>query len=184
MPTKAKEQSSLVSSMEVGSLGVFHLKRLWSRMMAARKGHVCEEDGNEWVFDNIVIHGLGLALEETLQYLYQDAPTYCEFERWVLRKNEGSIGTEQIDRINSAARSGSRDWICWACSQGRRPFLLGREWLRDTSRCCSRRKLPGCWAVRLGVLGNGFLWPGNVVQETEGTRHHGAVLWPPCSCNK
>ena len=102
MHTKAKEQSSLVSSMEVGSLGVFHLKRLWSRMMAARKGHVCEEDGNEWVFDNIVIHGLGLALEETLQYLYQDAPTYCEFERWVLRKNEGSIGTEQIDRINSA----------------------------------------------------------------------------------
>jgi hypothetical protein len=48
----------------------------------------------------MVIHGLGLALEETLQYLSLNVPTYSEFEQWVLQKNEGSIGREHIDRIN------------------------------------------------------------------------------------
>lgn len=57
---------------------------------------------NEWVLDKMVIHGLGLALEETLQYLSQSAPTYSEFEQWVLQKNEGSIDSERIDRINAA----------------------------------------------------------------------------------
>ena len=60
------------------------------------------ERANEWVLDKMVIHGLGLALEETLQYLSQNAPTYSEFEQWVLRKNEGSLDGERIDRINAA----------------------------------------------------------------------------------
>src|SRR5688572_6403441 len=101
MPTKAKEESPLASSMEVGSLGVLHLKRLWSRVVA-HKAYVQDRDRpSEWVFDKMLIHGLGLALEETLQYLSRNVPTYSEFEQWVLQKNEGSIDRERIDRINS-----------------------------------------------------------------------------------
>jgi hypothetical protein len=102
MPTKLKEESSLVSSTEVGSLGVLHLMRLWSRVTTRKSQELVEDRASEWAFDKMVVHGLGLALEETLQYLSQTRPTYIEFEQWVLRKNEGNIDSERIDRINSA----------------------------------------------------------------------------------
>ena len=97
-----KKQSSLVTSKEVGPLGVFHLKRLWSRVTAHQPLPLTEDPAREWTFDRVVIHGLGLALEETLQYLAQSTPTYAEFEQWVLQKNGGRIADEIISRINSA----------------------------------------------------------------------------------
>lgn len=95
--------SSMVSSMEVGLLDVFHLKRLWSRVMLNRAGLLQDQAHlDEWVLDKIVIFGLGLALEETFHYLYQTAPTFGEFEGWILAKNGGSINQKQIERINAA----------------------------------------------------------------------------------
>ncbi len=89
--------------MEVGPLGVFHLKRLWSRMMTTFGGWVYEEPSvDEWDFDKIVIHGLGLNLEETFQYLAQKRPSYSEFEQWVIQKNEGNLHKAQVDKINAA----------------------------------------------------------------------------------
>jgi hypothetical protein len=100
--SKIKQQDSLVSSMEVGSLGVLHLKRLWSRVTAHRVLGLMADPKREWTLDRVVMHGLGLALEETLQYLAQSRPTYADFEEWILRKNEGSLDHEIINRINSA----------------------------------------------------------------------------------
>ncbi|HEY8185914.1 MAG TPA: phytanoyl-CoA dioxygenase family protein [Pyrinomonadaceae bacterium] len=97
-----KEENSLVSSTEVGSLGVLHLKRLWSRVTSHQSRPRNGDRANEWDLDRVVIHGLGLSLEETLQYLAQQAPGYSEFEHWILQKNEGTIDRTCIDRINSA----------------------------------------------------------------------------------
>jgi hypothetical protein len=97
-----KKQSSLVTSKEVGPLGVFHLKRLWFRVSTHQPLRLTEDPAREWAFDKVVIYGLGLALEETLQYLARSTPTYAEFEQWVLQKNGGRIADEIISRINSA----------------------------------------------------------------------------------
>lgn len=92
----------IASSIEVGSLGVFHLKRLWGKILLRRQGLPSDQDYSaEWIWDQTVIHGLGLLLEDTMQYLYNTVPTYEEFEQWVLAVNNGTIDPARIEGINS-----------------------------------------------------------------------------------
>src|SRR5258706_11153305 len=80
----------------LSSLGVPHLETLWRR--------VTRRDGTRpanWTGDRIVIEGLGLPLEETLQYLGKEQPTLAEFERWILERNDGHIEPLRIERINA-----------------------------------------------------------------------------------
>lgn len=92
----------LASSDVVGDLGVFHLKRLWSRCLRERSGFANGRgDENEWALDNVIYHGLNLPVEETIRFLYQDAPSFAEFETWVLERNGGAIHKNSVDRINA-----------------------------------------------------------------------------------
>lgn len=84
-----------------GDLGVFHLKRLWSRCVRERSG-VASSASDEWALDNVIYHGLNLPIEETIQYLYCSLPMYTEFERWVVDRNGGAIHANSVDRINAA----------------------------------------------------------------------------------
>ena len=85
---------------ERGSLGVMHLKRLWSRRM--RRGAV---DGinmaYEWGRDIVLIHGLGVGLEQASRFLGSDR-TFEEFEVWVLALNGGFISPSTVARLNAA----------------------------------------------------------------------------------
>jgi Phytanoyl-CoA dioxygenase (PhyH) len=96
---KTSEMAS--SSTEMGSLGVMHLKRLWGKAMLARAGRSQPHWANEFRQDNIVLHGLGLALEETLGYLYQQGPSFAAFEQWIREANGGAPDPLQIERINA-----------------------------------------------------------------------------------
>ena len=82
-------------------LGVPHLEIFWRR--------VTRRDGmrppTNWTSDRTVIEGLGLPLEETLQYLGQVQPTLDEFERWILERNDGYIEPLRIERINATTAS-------------------------------------------------------------------------------
>ena len=93
----------LDDSITTGDLGIFHLRRLWSRCLRDRhgmsKGNLL---ANEWALDNVIYHGLSLPIEETLQYLYQSEPSFSDFENWVVDRNSGVIQPEVRDRINAA----------------------------------------------------------------------------------
>lgn len=95
-----KEQIETASSNEKSALGVLHLKRFWTKNLAKRNGQIPAENEHDWRFDNILLAGLNLALEETLNYLYQNAPPLAEFENWILEKNDGKIDEASIERIN------------------------------------------------------------------------------------
>lgn len=96
------DDSTVVDSMEAGPLGVLHLKRLWDKLMSRRAGrHVEEDKATEWPRDMLVLDGLGVPLEGTFQYVFQIAPSYDEFEQWILEKNGGSIAPLRIERINA-----------------------------------------------------------------------------------
>lgn len=95
-------QPSRDSQIPTPTLGVAHLKAFWSRILTIRQGKPVVEGEKDWLFDQILLSGLHLALEETMQYLYQSAPGFAEFEHWILERNNGSIEPEGVERINRA----------------------------------------------------------------------------------
>lgn len=90
-----------ISPTETGELGVQYLKHFWARMLAQRHGEFVPPTEHSWRLDNLLLNGLGLPLEETLQYLGQHAPSFPEFEQWIVGKHDGQLDQLQIDRLNS-----------------------------------------------------------------------------------
>ena len=82
------------------ALGVPHLHRLWSRTAGA-EGPVGASDGRRWAADRLTIHGLGLGLQETLEFLYSRRPSFAEFEAWILERNGGAIDPQQVALVNA-----------------------------------------------------------------------------------
>jgi hypothetical protein len=96
------EQIALVPSTETGSLGLMHLKRYWQKSMAVRNGKLKQGSfADEWTFDKTLLAVAGLGLEQTIQYVYNTAPTFDEFEQWVLNLNNGVLNAEKIAQFNN-----------------------------------------------------------------------------------
>lgn len=91
-----------ISSLEIGSLGVRHLKRLCAKATRARTGTPSLGSPRELVLDKMLIYGLGLPLEETLRYLYLTAPSYADLEAWVVKECGGTLDPHAVARINAA----------------------------------------------------------------------------------
>lgn len=96
------EPAKFISSDETGRLGARHLKRFWAQTLDARRdgSATAGRAEDEARFDKLILHALGLPIEETLQYLLQHAPHFDEFEDWILEKNGGEIERLQIERVN------------------------------------------------------------------------------------
>ena len=93
-------QPDLAGPAETGALGVQYLKHYWSRALATRGGAFIEPTELSWRLDNLLLNGLGLPIEETTRYLMQAAPSFAEFESWVLARNGGQLEPLQIERLN------------------------------------------------------------------------------------
>jgi hypothetical protein len=91
----------LAPATETGALGIYQLKRLWSRTMAARHGGFPPTTLHDRHLDKLVIHASGLGLEQTAHYLGSAAPSFEEFERWIV-STTGGIAPERVARINAA----------------------------------------------------------------------------------
>ena len=82
-----------------GVLGVPHVHRLWSRTAGAAS-EAEASDGRQWAADRLTIHGLGLGLHETLEFLHSRRPSFADFEAWILERNEGAIDPQQVALVN------------------------------------------------------------------------------------
>lgn len=102
MKAKTKENLDFADRNETGKIGVIYLKYFWSKAMLERVGQASGKTQAEWNTDKILLSGLGLALEETIQHLYINSPTFEEFENWILEINGGEIDSIQIERLNAA----------------------------------------------------------------------------------
>ncbi len=98
-PGGANAPARIASSMETGALGVFHLKRIWSAAIASRQGARIDRVGEERV-DHAVVHALGLGLHQMYQHLFQNAPTFEEFEAWIVAK-AGQPDRVLVERLNA-----------------------------------------------------------------------------------
>jgi hypothetical protein len=104
---------TLADRMETGELGIYQLKRLWSRTMVARQGTA--PVNSETQLDHLLLHAVGLGLEQATQYLMQTAPTFAEFERWIINTT-GGVPPVQVARINAVvcgepAPAETRRWL-------------------------------------------------------------------------
>jgi hypothetical protein len=91
---------ALPDSAETGALGVRHLKRYWARMRAARQGVTAPHEPGDRQRDTLIVHGLGVGLEQVMQYLGDEAPDFATFERWIAAT--GDVTPERIARLNAA----------------------------------------------------------------------------------
>jgi hypothetical protein len=91
----------LPAPTDAGALGIFQLKRYWTRTMLTRRGRFVRVSQHERHLDHLVIHATGLGLEQTVQYLGRDAPSFEDFERWIVATT-GGVAPERIARINAA----------------------------------------------------------------------------------
>jgi hypothetical protein len=91
---------AVVSSHETGKLNVKHLKRYWSKSILKKDGKLSADAFvDEWKTDTTLLAVMGLALEQTIQYVYQEAPSFEEFEDWVLTVS-GDLDREKINQFN------------------------------------------------------------------------------------
>lgn len=89
------------SSAEKGSLGISHLYRYWSIARAKRNGSVpVDAYLEDWNLDNAMLNTLGLGLEQTIVFLFQEDPGFAEFENWILSRNNGELDSEKINLFN------------------------------------------------------------------------------------
>jgi hypothetical protein len=63
----------LAPATETGALGIYQLKRLWSRAMGGRAGRFWPTTLHDRHLDDLVIHASGLGLEQTASFLGQEA---------------------------------------------------------------------------------------------------------------
>jgi len=92
---------NLAPATETGALGIYQLKRIWSRALAARRGRFPPASMHDRHLDHLVIHACGLGLEQAAGYLGRETPSFGEFERWIV-STTGGVAPERVARINAA----------------------------------------------------------------------------------
>ncbi len=123
----------LVSSLDVGPLGVLQLARTWHKVLLEEKGLLHDDyPALGGGLDQKVLDALGLEREKTLTYLRETQPTYMDFERWIIAQI-GAVEREKVDSFHT--------------------FLLNRE--HPEAKRAAIYALTGCdTSITKGVLLN------------------------------
>ena len=101
------ELIELAESTEQGKLGILHLKRYWTKYWLKRAGNL-EADSfrEEWNIDTTLLSVLGIGIEQTMRFLYQNNPDFNGFEDWIIKVTDGQFHQNKIAAFNSYIVSG------------------------------------------------------------------------------
>jgi hypothetical protein len=90
------------ATWDTGRLGVWHLKNTWHRFRSRRSGARAEpHDPLQGHHDRLVLHALGVGLEQAMRFLGQNDPAFDAFEQWIVDVT-GGVPPERVARINAA----------------------------------------------------------------------------------
>ncbi|MFA7242974.1 MAG: phytanoyl-CoA dioxygenase family protein [Sulfuricellaceae bacterium] len=94
-----------ISSMEVGELGILHLRRYWAKHLLEVEGRLDKKNlHDEYGLDFTLMQGLGLGIVEPSNYLFQQRPDYSAFERWITQRLGGGPDRALVERLNDMVR--------------------------------------------------------------------------------
>jgi hypothetical protein len=120
----------LISSGTAGPLGVLHLPRLWLKSSLEAQGKLASGyPGCGKGYDQMVLDGLGLDRQRTLDYIKTEKPTYPQFEAWVKKQPGVKLDKANVDQLNSAIRGYIHD-------DGTRKSVLSANGLADDATAC------------------------------------------------
>lgn len=92
--------TSLMSSQETGKLRIMHLKRYWEKSLLKREGKTIDNETKEELrLDRILLFALGLGLQQTAVYLFENMPAFEQFEDWII-ETAGMPAPENVSRYN------------------------------------------------------------------------------------
>lgn len=84
-----------------GSLGVFHLQRLWEKSLKTLRAEAhFGAIPHEGMLDRVVLDGIGLGIVEPYQFLFHKKPTFAEFESWIVQTLGSPPAAETVARTN------------------------------------------------------------------------------------
>ena len=92
----------IAPSAETGKLQVMHLKRYWNKTLLKKQGRL--DQGSlveEWQTDVMLLSALGLGLQQTIVYLYQNGHSFEHFENWIV-ETTGGLDRAKIDQFNAS----------------------------------------------------------------------------------
>ena len=100
----------LISSGTAGPLGVLHLPRLWLKASLEARGKLAPGyPGCGKGYDQMVLDGLGLDRQKTLDYIRESRPTYIQFENWIKQQPGVKLDKGNIDKLNGSIRAYNHD---------------------------------------------------------------------------
>ena len=95
----------LISSGTAGPLGVIHLPRLWLKSSLEATGKLASGyPGCGKGYDQMVLDGLGLDRQKTLDYIKQNKPNYIQFENWVKQQPGVKLDKANIEKLNASIK--------------------------------------------------------------------------------
>lgn len=89
----------IAKSYETGSLSIYHLKRLWSKL--TYNDPINQHIPTEVSLDNALMDILGLGYLPTYEFVFQHRPSFQEFEQWVVAHFPTGIPKSIIDQCNA-----------------------------------------------------------------------------------
>ena len=93
----------LISSGVAGSVGVLHLPRFWQKVSLEAAGKIADGyPGCGAGYDQMVLDGLGLSKDATLDFISSSKPTYPQFEAWVKSQDGVKLDKGSVTSLNSA----------------------------------------------------------------------------------
>jgi hypothetical protein len=95
----------LISSGTAGPLGVIHLPRLWLKSSLEAAGKLASGyPGCGKGYDQMVLDGLGLDRQKTLDYIKQNKPNYIQFENWIKQQPGVKLDKANIEKLNASIK--------------------------------------------------------------------------------
>jgi len=92
-----------ISSSVAGPLGVQHLPRFWQKVSLENAGKLADGyPGCGAGYDQMVLDGLGLDKDATLNFLKSEKPTYPQLEAWVKQQPGVKLDQGSITALNAA----------------------------------------------------------------------------------
>ncbi len=89
----------LAESSETGATGIYHLKRLWSKIMAG--GNADQSAAAEAALDTALLNILSIGLLPAYNFLYEKRPDFETFEKWVASHHNGLIPDKVVQECNA-----------------------------------------------------------------------------------